>query len=559
MVLRDIRYAPSSASALDLYIPAASPRCLRGVVVYLYGGAWSSGSKFFYAPAAHHLADQGLLVVVADYVLVPKGDCLAMVSDVRAAIGAALDPDWLAAALAARGALSHHARAVLTAARSVPVTAIGHSAGGHLLGLALIDQAVAEMQGLLHAAPSALHAWSPSSLAAAVTIAAPHDVADHYQYELGRSVAHLSGLKPAMGGDASLFPLFSSSRTITYWHAWRAAMPRLIGAPDLGALPHLYVVHPVADTTVPFSAASKFVDALIGHGAAATLVPLHRGITHSSAVLALFDTAHRDYAFTMGLLLRAALHPPPPVPLAPPSRSPAPPSHLSPQEPDLTALTPASGWQADYPPHLAARIDAAYAALVRYEDDPQFVHVTARSGVTTSRQTSHENSSLYAVRGVATYDDLSPLDFYRLLKDIPARAKWDNMIKRIATVHEYNPYYKIMHMVFRGGGPVAGRDILVLAGSRVAADGTITVVSFSVNEPQPAEHAPDSVRATCYTSGYIFRPLHPGAPAPGVRVTYVTCVDLNGWLPASVTNYVSLQSTATIARMARFLHATPAN
>ncbi|KAI8390841.1 Alpha/Beta hydrolase protein, partial [Radiomyces spectabilis] len=75
IVTRDITYSDADTLCkLDVYHPEkknnqrASP-----IVVFIYGGSWSSGAKYLYTPFANTLRELGYVVVVPDYRKYPKG------------------------------------------------------------------------------------------------------------------------------------------------------------------------------------------------------------------------------------------------------------------------------------------------------------------------------------------------------------------------------------------------------------------------------------------------------------------------------------------------------
>jgi acetyl esterase/lipase len=85
--------------------PAEEP---RAAIVFFFGGGWSQGSIRQFEPHAEHLANQGMVAILADYrVLFRHGtDVAAAVSDAKSAIRwvrahageLGIDPDWIAAA-----------------------------------------------------------------------------------------------------------------------------------------------------------------------------------------------------------------------------------------------------------------------------------------------------------------------------------------------------------------------------------------------------------------------------------------------------------------------------
>ncbi len=83
-VQRDLAYAPGARHAMDIYRPAhaTGPAPL---VLFIYGGAWSSGQKGDYKFVAVPLARRGVVVAVADYRLVPDVRFPAFLNDVAQA------------------------------------------------------------------------------------------------------------------------------------------------------------------------------------------------------------------------------------------------------------------------------------------------------------------------------------------------------------------------------------------------------------------------------------------------------------------------------------------
>ncbi|MBC2665156.1 alpha/beta hydrolase [Novosphingobium flavum] len=79
-VHRDIAYAPGDRRALDIYAPAR-PGPPRAVIVYLYGGAWTSGAKAQYAWVGAGLARQGYVAVIPDYRIYPPATWPSFLQD----------------------------------------------------------------------------------------------------------------------------------------------------------------------------------------------------------------------------------------------------------------------------------------------------------------------------------------------------------------------------------------------------------------------------------------------------------------------------------------------
>jgi acetyl esterase/lipase len=93
-VAQGLAYGPGARLRLDVYAPRARSAASRPVIVFIYGGSWSSGRRQGYAFAARALAAKGFVVVVPDYRLVPEvrypdflRDCAAAVRWTRGNAG----------------------------------------------------------------------------------------------------------------------------------------------------------------------------------------------------------------------------------------------------------------------------------------------------------------------------------------------------------------------------------------------------------------------------------------------------------------------------------------
>ena len=94
---------------------------LRPVVVFFYGGAWSSGRREDYAFVGRALAAQGFVVVVPDYRLVPEVRFPTFLDDSAAAV------QWARENGAAFGGDGER------------ITLVGHSAGAYNAAMLALD------------------------------------------------------------------------------------------------------------------------------------------------------------------------------------------------------------------------------------------------------------------------------------------------------------------------------------------------------------------------------------------------------------------------------------
>jgi acetyl esterase/lipase len=120
-VAQGVAYGADPRQRLDVYAPRRSGGGPRPVVVFFYGGSWSSGERAGYAFVGQALAARGLVAVVPDYRLVPHVRYPAFVEDGAAAVRWAIG----------------HAGAYGGAADRIVV--MGHSAGAYIAAMLAVD------------------------------------------------------------------------------------------------------------------------------------------------------------------------------------------------------------------------------------------------------------------------------------------------------------------------------------------------------------------------------------------------------------------------------------
>jgi len=112
----DIAYGPSATETLDVF-PSADPN--GPILVYIHGGYWIWKDKADFRFVAEGVVDQGVNLVVINYALTPQATMDEIVRQVRAAVAFS----W------------KNAGGVIPGDRN-RLFVSGHSAGGHLTGIA---------------------------------------------------------------------------------------------------------------------------------------------------------------------------------------------------------------------------------------------------------------------------------------------------------------------------------------------------------------------------------------------------------------------------------------
>lgn len=88
---RDLAYGADPRQRLDVYTPKQRGTGRAPVLVFFYGGGWTSGRRQDYAFAGHALASRGFVVVVPDYRVAPAHPYPDFVQDAAAAVRWARD------------------------------------------------------------------------------------------------------------------------------------------------------------------------------------------------------------------------------------------------------------------------------------------------------------------------------------------------------------------------------------------------------------------------------------------------------------------------------------
>ncbi len=183
-------YGPDARQRLDIYQP--SPTLTNApMVVFFYGGSWSSGDRADYRFVGEALASRGIVTVVADYRLSPQVRYPVFLQD---------------SALAVQWAFEHAQHYGASASR---VFVMGHSAGAYNAAMLALDRRWLGSVGL-----------QPSRLAGWVGLAGPYDF-----LPIGDRKTQVAFNWPGTPADSQ--PLS---------HASRASPPALLLAPTRDTL-----------------------------------------------------------------------------------------------------------------------------------------------------------------------------------------------------------------------------------------------------------------------------------------------------------------------------------
>jgi acetyl esterase/lipase len=123
----DHRYGPEARQQLDVYSPKDAKD--RPVVVFFYGGSWTTGSRGLYRFVGAALAERGIVAVLPDYRLYPLVKFPQFVDDGALAVA------WVQKHVHEFGGDPHR------------IVLMGHSAGGHEAAFLAYDRQLLQKGG----------------------------------------------------------------------------------------------------------------------------------------------------------------------------------------------------------------------------------------------------------------------------------------------------------------------------------------------------------------------------------------------------------------------------
>ncbi|RUS13120.1 Alpha/Beta hydrolase protein, partial [Endogone sp. FLAS-F59071] len=258
------------SQTLDLYLPhppasshktsstdPGARRHLYPIVVFVYGGSWSSGNKSLYVGLANTLREMGYIVVVPDYRKYPQVRAEEMYEDIRSVL------EWVGQNVAIDEIGGHREQ----------IYVMGHSAGAQLASYVVLQdmlnqaRAYQERDAVANGVAVTANAEKSANgdangmrplprVEGLILCAGVYDINEHYRWEAHRGVEQISAMGRAMGANPTSFAHNSPHHLVT-------SSPELfVSAPMLLVLPRVLFVHGERDTTVPVASTLQMYTAL---------------------------------------------------------------------------------------------------------------------------------------------------------------------------------------------------------------------------------------------------------------------------------------------------------
>ncbi|KAG0250500.1 hypothetical protein BG011_008288 [Mortierella polycephala] len=310
---------PTSVTASKLYRrnteSEGDVRLLKPVVVFIYGGAWSSGSKWMYTLMGARLRSMGYVVIVPDYSIYPDGKIKDMEQDVKMAI------QWA------------HKNCENFGGDPNRLYIMGHSAGAHLCALTVLNDSIQRIPvSLFGSSPAAISA-SPildsllsepllrddkdvlPRLRGMILCSGVYEIGEHFKHETMRGVEEISAMARVMGNSEATFRMHSPTNVLQELLQVSTRIDRNYPTESQTRHQHLLrrlksllpvetlVVHGDVDRTVPVKSSSEFFMELktlqMGSGVRLRIM---QGMAHEEPVVALMPCSARNAPFKQPLM-----------------------------------------------------------------------------------------------------------------------------------------------------------------------------------------------------------------------------------------------------------------
>jgi len=231
---RDIAFHPNMDVRLDVYSQPEGRN--HPALLFVRGGAWGAFPKELFAPAAMKLLPEEMVVIIPDHTPYPHAGYEQMAHEVAAALS------WTLENIKQYGG---DPRRVVIA---------GHSSGGHLVGLAVMDPRFLEVYG-----------HTKDEIHSVIYVSGGYDLQAQYAYEQTRNSRKSTKLMKTMVGLTGGVENFPKASPISYVQR---------------DLPPTLILHGGEDQTVPVEIAQDFHAALQKAGASSQL-KIYPGRGHS--------------------------------------------------------------------------------------------------------------------------------------------------------------------------------------------------------------------------------------------------------------------------------------
>jgi len=107
---------------------------------------------------------------------------------------------------------------------------------------------------------------------------------------------------------------------------------------------------------------------------------------------------------------------------------------------------------------------------------------------------------------------------------------------------------RVVYMLYRATYPLYPRDMVCNQTWREEKSGTIILHTTSIFDPNIPESSA-TVRANVYNSGFVIEPVFTSSGNAGCRVTFISHINLGGWIPFWLMNLLGNVVPLVVAKL----------
>mmetsp|Transcript_41165 Transcript_41165/g.97551 ORF Transcript_41165/g.97551 Transcript_41165/m.97551 type:complete len:250 (+) Transcript_41165:364-1113(+) len=169
------------------------------------------------------------------------------------------------------------------------------------------------------------------------------------------------------------------------------------------------------------------------------------------------------------------------------------------------------------------------------------------SGVDVHYTVKAENAKAIKVARGEGIIRAPPHEVLGMLLHVERRPEWDDLCDHGSVVQQFGPCADIIYLSYQGKLGVCARDLCLLRAWRRLPDGSLILVSNSIETPDVSRVA-GKVRAECHDCIYIITPCEDGC-----TFQYIIQLDMKGYVPLFFSNLIQTQHPLIISMLRRHL------
>lgn len=157
-----------------------------------------------------------------------------------------------------------------------------------------------------------------------------------------------------------------------------------------------------------------------------------------------------------------------------------------------------------------------------------------------------ENTGNIQVKAQAVVRGHTPEKIFNLIYDLKRNSSWGNTWKTLESLENLDENNECIYMVLNTPFGVSYRDFIQFRSYYVNDDKSLYMIGLrNGSHPSKPEQYGMVRGETLGVNGYIFRSIDDGSGKPATRVTLTTAVDVKGYVPKALFNWICARNPKT--------------